>query len=616
MTELLAVRDLSLAIGRDGSAASVLKDLSFTLPEGRVLGLVGESGAGKSMIGRVIAGDLPPGFRITGGELRFRGRDMLAATPAQRRGWMGREIAFIPQEPQSALNPVRSVGSQFDEHLRHLGLRSATDRRARMLALLESVHLARGEELLGRYPHQLSGGMCQRVLIAMAFAGEPRLVVADEPTTALDVTVQSRIVEVLAELQARHGTGVIFITHDLRLAGQVCDEILVLYAGRPVEHGAAAEVLGAPQHPYTRCLLLANPPVRGPARALFTLPDQMPGVRSLATLAGCRFAARCPVAQPDCARVEPPLSEPRQPGHAVACLHPDSTPRIQPPALVPYRVVAAAAGTRPVLEVTGLSKHYPARSGLFRHGAGTVALHPASFTVGEGEFLGVVGESGSGKSTVARLVVGLEPPSAGRIVLDGVDVSAMSGATRAHRARATQMVFQNPQSALNPRRRVGRIVTQALEVVPGDGTPRQQRARELLAAVGLGADTGERFPFQLSGGQRQRVNIARALCVLPRLLVADEIASGLDVSVQAQLLALLLRLREELGFAMLFISHDLSVVRHLCDRVLVMQGGVIVEEGRTADVFAQPQHPYTRRLLDAVPPDEPVRRPLAAATAA
>ena len=326
--DLLVARDLSVVLRRLGPRATVLKDLSFTLRPGRTLGLVGESGAGKSMIGRLIARDLPDGFDVASGSLMFDGRDMLAASPRAHRALLGREIAFIPQEPLSALNPVRSIGSQFDEHLRRLGVASRADRRSRMVALLKSVHLVRGEDLLARYPHQLSGGMCQRVLIAMAFAGKPKLVVADEPTTALDATVQTRIVAVLAELQQQHGTGVIFITHDLRLAGQVCDDVLVLYAGRPVEQGPARRVLGAPFQPYTRCLLLANPPVHGSPRSLYILPDQMPGVETIAAIAGCRFAARCPVAQPDCTAAEPALLGG---DHDVACFHPDLTSRIVPP---------------------------------------------------------------------------------------------------------------------------------------------------------------------------------------------------------------------------------------------------------------------------------------------
>ena len=590
MTPLLEAENITVTLP---NGAPVLKNLSFSLRPGRVMGLVGESGAGKSMIGRLLAGDLPDGFRIAAGSLRLNGRDMLAARPAERRAMLGRDLAFIPQEPQSALNPVRTVGSQMDEHLRRLGI---AGRRASAVALLEAVHLPQPAALLARYPHQLSGGQCQRVLIAMAFAGAPRLVVADEPTTALDVTVQARVVSVLAELQARHGTGVVFITHDLRLAGQVCDEILVLYAGRPVEHGAAAEVLRRPRHPYTRCLLLANPPVRGPERGLYVLPDQMPGLRQLATMSGCRFAPRCPVAQPDCTAAEPALAGSP---HAAACFHPAATPAIEPPPPPPHAPRGAGAGA--VLEVTGLAKTYRGRARVPWGPRNDVhALRPATFTVREGEFVGIVGESGSGKSTVAKLVVGLERPSAGRISIDGTDAAARRV------VGAAQMVFQNPQSALNGRRRVGPIVTQALDATGTSRHERQARATTLLQEVGLAAEMAGRFPFQLSGGQRQRVNIARALCVLPRLLVADEIASGLDVSVQAQLLALLLRLREEMGFAMLFISHDLSVVRHLCDRVLVMSNGEVVEQGETARVFAAPTHPYTRRLLDAVPPDEPL----------
>jgi len=563
----------------------VLRGVSFSLEAGRVLGLVGESGAGKSMIGRAIARMLPTGFAVTGGSLEFDGTDLLTMPPARHRALLGREIAFIPQEPLTALNPVLTIGRQFGEHLRRLGI---GHRRAAAVAALESVHLREPAALLARYPHQLSGGMCQRVLIAMAFAGKPKLVVADEPTTALDVTIEARIVALMGELQRAHGTAVLFITHNLRLAARVCDDIAVLYSGAVVERGAARDVLERPKHPYTRCLQLADPPLHGPRRALYALPDNMPGLREAMGIAGCRFSPRCPVVGEICARVDPPL------GSRAACHRPESTGAIAPPAIL---AATSDIGASAVLEVSGLRKVFTT-GGLLRR-ASTMAVRGADFVVRDGEFVAVVGESGSGKSTLGRLLVGLETPTGGRIVLGGEDVTRATEAARRHRVANVQMVFQDPQSALNPRRRVADIVTQAMEARGIGRSARGVRAAELLAEIGLPGDAAGRTPHQLSGGQKQRVNIARALCSLPRLLVADEIVSGLDVSVQAQLLMLLARLRMEHRFALLFISHDLAVVRHLCDRVLVMRRGEIVEQGEVAEVFANPRHDYTRELLGA-----------------
>ncbi len=586
---LLIARRLSVATA-DG--VPVLRGLDLSLAPGKVLGLVGESGAGKSMIGRAIAQLMPTGFQVSGGTLHFDGRDLVRMPPAARRSLLGRDIAFIPQEPLTALNPVLTIGAQMDEHFAHLGVVKREERLARAILALEAVHLADAPDLLARYPHQLSGGMCQRVLIAMAFASRPRLVIADEPTTALDVTIQARIVTLMAELQKRDGTAVLFITHDLRLAGRICDDIAVLYGGSIVEEGPARQVLSQPQHPYTRCLQLANPALSGPRRALYALPEQMPGLRALATLSGCRFAPRCPLAGAECRETDPPLAGETQ---RAACLQPYLTPGITTET-APH-VVTARAETAALVNVQGVSKTYQTGT-LFRRRA-TLAVKPVDFRIAPGEFLAVVGESGSGKSTLGRLLMGLERPTTGAIRLAGQDVAAGGEAARRHRLKTAQMVFQDPQSALNPRRRVADIVTQALEAAGVDRATRLRRATELLAEMGLGAELAARTPSQLSGGQRQRVNIARALCTLPRLLVADEIVSGLDVSVQAQLLALLLRLREQHEFAMLFISHDLSVVRHLCDRVLVMYRGEIVEHGPTEVVFTTPRHEYTRALLEA-----------------
>jgi peptide/nickel transport system ATP-binding protein len=589
----LEVENLTVTASLRDAKVPVIRDVSFSVAPGRVLGLVGESGAGKSVIGRAIGQALAPGIAISGGTLRLLGEDLRAATPSRRRALLGREIAFVPQEPMTALNPVLTIGTQMHEHLRRLGLRGRGVRQARALELLDSVHLSNGRALLGRYPHQLSGGMCQRVLIAMAFASRPRLLVADEPTTALDVTIQARIVRLLAEMQRHDGTAVLFITHDLRLAARICDDIAVLYAGRMVEQGPAGPLLARPAHPYTRCLRLASPDMTGPRRALYALPEQMPGLSARAALSGCLFAPRCPVAEEDCRRIDPPAI-PVTAGRLAACLHAAATSRI---AAAREAADTTVAGETTLLRVSGLGRRFGTHW----------AVRGAGFTVAQGELVGLVGESGSGKSTVARLVMGLDRASAGTIELGGRDVTAARRADARYRVDWAQMVFQDPQSALNPRRRVADIVTQVMQAGRAHATRAQRlaRAEELLAEVGLGPEIAQRTPAQLSGGQKQRVNIARALCAVPRLLVADEVVSGLDVSVQAQLLALLARLRRERGIALLLISHDLSVVRHLCDRVLVMTQGEIVEQGSVEQVFAAPAHAYTRRLLAAVPPDDP-----------
>lgn len=603
---LLNVDGISVSVGNAKGTFTVLDRLTFTLAPGKVLGLVGESGAGKSMIGRTIAQLLPYKFSVSEGSLTFDGRDMLTINDAERRAMLGRDIAFIPQEPLAALNPVLTIGQQIREHLAHIaavkGREKRGDWRTTAIDALAAVELHDPAGLLDKYPHQLSGGMCQRVLIAMAFLSRPKLLIADEPTTALDVSVQGRIVALIKEMQARHGTAVIFITHDLRLARDICDDVLVLYAGKQIEFGPADAVFDHPAHPYTRSLQLAIPPTGAESRGLFTLPDRMPGLASLGTMTGCRFAPRCPVAQTACHASRPPMVA-ISPGHSAACFTPERTAQIQPP---PARAPRhRGAETNVLFSARDISRHYVTRQRLFRKPDTFAAVRSASLDLAEGEFLGVVGESGSGKSTLARLLVGLEPVSDGRMELLGRDISGTDKATAAYWREHVQMVFQDPQSALNPRRKVGKIVTQAMEVMQSSDKDRAARAAELLAEIGLAPEMAQRYPSQMSGGQKQRVNIARALCSVPRLLIADEIVSGLDVSVQAQLLELLLRLRQERSLSIILISHDLSVVRYLCDRVLVMYRGDVVEQGEVAAVFANPQADYTRRLLAAMPGETP-----------
>jgi peptide/nickel transport system ATP-binding protein len=604
---LLDVVDLSVTVRLPGGSVAVLRDVSFTVEPGRILGLVGESGAGKSMIGRVIGGLLPPDFQAAARRFNFRGEEFLDLPSKRKRALLGDRIAFIPQEPQSALNPVLTIGSQFSEHLARLGIPRG-EHRARAAHALGEVRLASPDRLLDLYPFQLSGGMCQRVLIAMAFSSDPALIVADEPTTALDVTTQAHVVSLIRGLQEAHNTGVLFITHDLRLAAHLCDDILVLYAGDVVEHGPAKAVFGEPSHPYTRALKAATPNLSGPRRRLEALPDVMPGIQALGAMPGCRFASRCPVADPACASALAPLSKvgerhwTRSAGHCLsgAAAATDDHATL-PPAPPP-------AADHALLRLDRVTKTYGRTGSLWRKRTPVAAVQGASFIVAPGEAVGVVGESGCGKSTLARLIMGLEAPSEGGIELQGVDVTQPLRSWK-QRIKQMQMVFQDPASALNPRRRVGNLVTQSLEArgQTSNRTERHQRALTLLRDTGLPPELLPRFPPQLSGGQRQRVNIARALCAEPRLLIADEIASGLDVSVQAQVLNLLLRLRREHDVALLFISHDLSVVRYLCERVLVMHDGKIVEAGLTEEIFSAPQHPYTRALLAAVPPDDIAR---------
>lgn len=601
---LLSAKGLVLTASAGTASVDVLSDISFTLGKGEILGIVGESGAGKSMIGRVISNLLPTGFNVTAGTLRFGDEDLLSTTPTRRRALLGDRIAFVPQEPLTGLNPVLTVFDQFSEHLTRLGVPKG-QQRARAIAHLEAVRLPHPSDVLGKYSFQLSGGMCQRVLIALAFASNPALLVADEPTTALDVITQAHIIELVRDLNRQFHAGIIFISHDLRLAARLCDKILVLYAGEVVESGSALEVFAAPRHPYTRALQRANPPLSGPRRVLVALPDQMPGLNALAGMAGCRFGPRCPVASQDCLARRQTLRE-VAPAHWVRCSPScEAGTRHATEAALPPAPAASPDGAT-LIELDAVSKEYaPARNWYGKRSPAIAAVKPLDLIIREGEFVGVVGESGSGKSTLARLVMGLEHPTSGRIRFGGVDVAGTGRAAWKRRIATAQMVFQDPQSALNPRRRVVDLITQALEATLG-WTPEDKKkwGLDLARETGLPADVLRRYPHQLSGGQRQRVNIARALCVAPRLLVADEIVSGLDVSVQAQILNLLLRLREERNISLLFISHDLSVVRYLCSRVLVMHRGDVVESGPTEEVFGNPRHSYTQALLRAVPPDE------------
>ena len=587
---------VSISLDYKGKRVDLLRQVSFQVEAGKTLGLVGESGAGKSMMGRVLSGLLPKNLSLTDGEVRFHGKKV---TGSQMRSLLGKKIAFIPQEPLSSLNPVMSIQDQMFEHLKRVGV-AKKDRYAYSLERLSEVGLPDPEAILGRYAHQLSGGQCQRVLIAMAFSGDPELIVADEPTTALDVITQAQIIRILREVQQRHNTAVILITHDLRLAAHVCDEVMVLYAGDVVEKGPAHQVLDQPRHPYAWALKNATPALTGPLYKLPTLAEIMPGIHDMAELTGCRFTKRCPLAQDACHRYTPILKGEQS---QVACVLAD--------------LQTQSVGEQTLLEVEPKSHSLPEvlmsfdqvgqayQVGKFGKKKTMHALKPLSLDIHAGELVGIVGESGSGKSTVARLMVGLNTPSSGTIQVLGKPRLTLNKDEKIEVSRSVQMIFQDPDSALNPRKKVWELVTQVLELDPTLNTERRQQvAQSLMSQVGIAADAAYRFPRQLSGGQKQRINIARALCVEPQLLVADEVVSGLDVSVQALIMNLLLRLNQELGIAVVFISHDLSVIRYLCHRVLVMKDGEVVEQGPTARVFSQPRHDYTKSLLAAVPPDD------------
>ena len=604
---VLQVKNLTLSMRQNASKSDVLRDINFSLSSGQVIGLVGESGAGKSMIGRVLSRNLPELFTVASGQVLFADEDILNLSQSKLVSLLGDKIAFIPQEPLRALNPIMTIGQQFSEHLSRIG-HAVSSHQKFMVEALQEVRLSDPKRVLESYPFQLSGGMCQRILIAMAFASNPTLIIADEPTTALDVSTQATIVQIMRRLQKNHGTALLFITHDLRLAAHVCDEILVLYAGEVVECGPAKEVFSRPEHPYTQALQAANPSMSGPLKRLPTLPEQMPGLATFASLEGCRFAPRCSIAQASCQQTVPKLHE-TSPQHWVRCPIVLEN-RSEKQFMEDFRTELSSYAIKSdiILQVIGLSKHFEQpRNWYGRHsGPAVQAVHPMDMIVKSGEFIGIVGESGSGKSTLARLLMGLDDPSTGKIVLDGKDVTTNAGDVKQLRLDMMQMVFQDPQSALNPRRSVLDLVTQVMEsrakLFPY--SERRLRAHQLLSETGLSADLIDRYPSQLSGGQKQRVNIARALCVTPRLLIADEIVSGLDVSVQAQILNLLLDLKAQRDISLIFISHDLSVVRYLCSKIVVMRHGKIVEQGATQDIFNYPQHDYTKSLFAAAPPSD------------
>ncbi|HEY1245547.1 MAG TPA: ABC transporter ATP-binding protein [Hyphomicrobiaceae bacterium] len=523
---VLAIDGLTVALPAGSDRTNAVEDISLSVGPGEIVCMVGESGSGKSVTAQTVMGLLPRELQAESGRVLLQGENLLEATPARLRGLRGTRMAMIFQEPMTALNPVMTVGDQIAEVLEIHTPLSAPDRRRRVLDIMRAVHLPEPERLIDVYPHQISGGQRQRIMIAAALVLDPALLIADEPTTALDVTTQAQILQLIRELQERRGTGVLFITHDFGVVAEIAHRVVVMQSGRVVEAGAASQVLRRPQSEYTRMLIAAVPSLKPPPRA----------------------------------------------------------PKTGPVALA----------------TAGLSKTYCSGSLLFP-GRVVRAAQEVDIEVRRGETVGIVGESGSGKSTVARCIARLVEPTAGTIRIGDLDVAHLSqGRLREHR-RHVQIVFQDPYRSLNPRRTVGASIIEGPMNVGLSEAEARKRASRLMTLVGLSSDALDRYPHQFSGGQRQRIAIARALAMEPQLLIADEAVSALDVSVQAQVLRLLDDVRRRFDLAVLFITHDLRVAAQICDRIAVMQRGLVVEQGATAEVFAAPRHEYTRALFEAAP---------------
>jgi peptide/nickel transport system ATP-binding protein len=599
---LLEVTDLRISIPTEAGLIEAVRGVSFSMEARDTLGVVGESGSGKTMLALAAMG-LVPGAAKVSGSIRLDGRELLSCTPAQWRSIRGARVSMVFQDPMTALNPMYTVGWQVAECIRlHERVsRSAAWRRA--ANLLGDVGLPQPGQLARRYPHELSGGMRQRVVIAMAIANSPQLIIADEPTTALDVTVQALILDTLRTIREQTGAALLVISHDLGVLAEIAERIMVMYAGRGMEIGSARDVFADPRVPYTAGLLASLPPVDRRMDRLAAIPGIPP--TGIGYGAGCAFAPRCPLAAEPCA-ADPPLL-PVAAGHLAACHFAGQPVALSQPE-AGYRVAARAPAPQPgaaVLTVRDLTKNFRVRGSGFRSYATVQAVSGISLDLEPGRCLGLVGESGCGKSTVARLLMRLEQPTSGSIKLDGTELTGLDdGALRPFR-RDMQMVFQDPYSSLNPRLSVGEIVGEPFTVHKMAG--RAVRVRELLAAVGLDPGAAVRFPSEFSGGQRQRIGIARALALEPRVMILDEPVSALDVSIQASILNLLRDLQRQRDLAYLFISHDLAVIRQVADEIAVMHLGLIVEQGPAEAVCGHPAHPYTTALLSAVPVPDPLR---------
>ncbi|MFP8888487.1 dipeptide ABC transporter ATP-binding protein [Natrialbaceae archaeon A-CW2] len=620
---LLRVDDLRTQFRTEEGTVTAVNDVSFALDQGEVMGIVGESGAGKSVTAKSIMRLIRYPGEIVSGSITFDGQDLLSLSEKEMRSVRGNKITLIPQDPMTSLNPVLTVGQQIIETIRLHQDVGEGEARAIAIEAMCDVEIPDPESRIDEYPHEFSGGMRQRVLIAIGLACEPDLIIADEPTTALDVTTQAKILELLNDLREERGVSILMITHNLGVVAQTCDRVGVMYAGNLVETGQVSDIFEQPRHPYTRTLIDAIPEVDSDRDRLYALGGSMPDLKNLPS--GCNFADRCPHAIDACHSGGDPPLEPLSSGPAgsqAACIRTDDLDLSEPAVEEGVERRQRTEHTEPLLEVDGLEKHFSAGDGLFgnlslaRTDGGSLTLERryvkavdgVSFTINRGETVGLVGESGCGKSTVARTVMQLLEPTGGEVYFDGHPLHELGKREIRSLRQEMQIIFQDPKSSLNPRKTVGQIIGRGMEKHGiATGNEKRERIEALLERVGLQASDIDKYPHQFSGGQQQRIAIANALAVEPELIVCDEPVSALDVSVQAQILNLLDDIQDEFGLSYLFISHNISVVRHLCDRVAVMYLGKIAEFGSVHEVFDPPYHPYTESLLSAVPHADPAQ---------
>jgi peptide/nickel transport system ATP-binding protein len=611
---------------RNGSVVAV-DGVSFDVAEGESVGIVGESGCGKSTTGLSIMRLLPGTGHVTGGTISLLGRDLATLDEKAMRQVRGNEVALIPQDPMTSLNPTMSIGRQIAEGVRLHRDVSRQQARNRALEVLRLVEMPQPAERLDQYPHELSGGLRQRVMIAMALACEPKLLIADEPTTALDVTIQAQILDLIDELRQRLAMAVVLITHDMGVIAGRTDRVIVMYAGKVAEEAETGELFNRIRHPYSEALLASVPKLdQSRDERLASIPGLPPDLSQ--TITNCRFAPRCQYATDRCRAEDPPLVDTDDSGdlvHRYACFHPvaprsvpagdvevdpaisrtteDRFAPVQVSDLQAQRIDALGQASR-ILEVRDLVKEFPVMSGaVFRHQVGSVkAVSGVTFDIRKGETFGLVGESGCGKTTVGRLLVSLDRATSGSIRFEGDEMSSLGAADLRNRRRDLQLMFQDPYASLDPRMRVGTIIREPLKVHRvGSSEEQDEKVASLLDEVGLSRTSVSRYPHEFSGGQRQRIGLARALALDPRMIVADEPVSALDVSIQAQILNLMKDLQGRHDLTYVMISHDLAVVRYMADTIGVMYLGKMVERGPAAEIYARPAHHYTQGLLDAVP---------------
>ena len=615
-TPLLQIKDLHTDIEIRNGVVRALSGVDLHVNPGETLGIVGESGSGKTMTALSLMGLLPQGGKVSSGSIILDGQDLTKMPLHLKRKMRGTKVGMIFQDPLTSLNPTMKIGLQVCEPLRVHKKLSKKEALERAVEILKRVGMPRPEVVINNYPHQLSGGMRQRVMIAMALVCKPRILIADEPTTALDVTTQMQILDLIDELRDEYQMGVILITHDLGVVAGHTDRVAVMYAGRIVETAPTKTLFTEPKHRYTSSLMAALPErALAAGTKLFSIPGAPPSLTNLPV--GCRFAARCLWATDECRAGYPDLSG--DDTHTFSCFHPVQEGDESPAALQAKLDTqkngdeagaqqAPLVSSKVLLDVKEASREYEsAGSGFFKRDKGVVsAVDRVSITVKKGETYGLVGESGCGKSTMGRLIAGLERPSGGAIELDGRDLATLKGRDAVTIHRDVQMMFQDSYAAMDPRMRIDQILAEPMSIQK-TGNARQiaERIMEIIEQVGLTEEILDRYPHEFSGGQLQRIGFARSLTLAPDLIVADEPVSALDVSVQAQVLNLMKDLQAELGLSYLFISHDLAVVQYMADRIGVMYLGRIVEEGPAKEVVENPKHPYTKALIDSIPVPDP-----------